>query len=120
LICEDDVHFTAKGAFDYFINNKPNDFDIYLGSINDGIIKKDDSVDDFSGTTIYIVKERFYDIFLALPEHLNIDRALSNKGKFIVCNPFIAIQHNGYSDNTKRFYNHEEYLAGRNLYGINQ
>jgi hypothetical protein len=49
---------------------------------------------------------------------LNFDRALRNKGKFIVCNPFIAIQHNGFSDNVKRFYNHEKYLQGRNLYGI--
>jgi hypothetical protein len=75
-------------------------------------------VDDFSGTTIYIINQRFYEAFLTLPESLNFDRALRNKGKFIVCNPFIAIQHNGFSDNVKRFYNHEKYLQGRNLYGI--
>jgi len=119
LICEDDVHFTAVGAFDFFIKNKPDDFDIYLGSISDGIIKKDNSVDDFTGTTIYIIKEAFYEIFLSLSENLNIDRALTNRGKFIVCNPFIAIQHNGFSDNTKRYYDHQEYLNGRRLFGIN-
>ena len=118
LICEDDVHFTANGAFNFFIKNKPADFDIYLGGINECIIRKDNSVDDFSGTTIYIINQRFYEAFLTLPESLNFDRALRNKGKFIVCNPFIAIQHNGFSDNVKRFYNHEKYLQGRNLYGI--
>lgn len=116
LICEDDIHFTAKGAFRFFVNNKPSDFDIYLGSIYEGTIKEDNSVDDFSGMTIYIINERFYDIFLALPENLNIDRALINKGKFIVCNPFIAIQHNGFSDNMNRFCNYDECLHGMRLY----
>jgi len=118
VIIEDDVHFTAKGAFQFFIKNKPSDYDIYLGGIYEGDIKTDNVVDDFSGLTIYVINERFYDIFLSMPKSVNLDRALSNKGKFIVCNPFIAIQHNGFSDNLKRFCNYEECLNGRNLYGI--
>jgi len=116
LISEDDVHFTANGAFQFFIKNKPQHYDIYLGGINGGIIKKDNTVDDFSGLTFYMINERFYDIFLSTPENVNLDRALSNKGKFFVCNPFVAIQHNGFSDNLKRFCNYDECLEGRNLY----
>ncbi|MBS1520577.1 MAG: hypothetical protein JST50_06245 [Bacteroidetes bacterium] len=118
LIVEDDIHFTAEGAFQFFINNKPPDYDIFLGSIYEGNIRKDNTVDDFSGLTIYIINERFYDIFISAPENVNLDRALYNKGKFVVCNPFIAIQHNGFSDNLKRFCNYEECLNGRTLYKV--
>lgn len=34
LIFEDDIRFCGKGAFDYYIANKPKDFDIYLGEHN--------------------------------------------------------------------------------------
>ena len=52
LIAEDDLYFTAKGAFDYFLKNKPSDFDIYLGGIHEGKVKQDNTVADFSGTTL--------------------------------------------------------------------
>src|SRR6266404_95325 len=45
LIGEDDLRFTAEGAFDFFISKKPSDFDIYLGGIYCGNIKGDNSVD---------------------------------------------------------------------------
>lgn len=116
LIGEDDLHFTEKGAFRFFINNKPNDYDIYLGGILDGKIKKDSTVDDFSGLTLYFINERFYNIFLSMPENTNLDRALRNKGKFLVCNPFVVVQHNGFSDNVKQFCNYDEFLKDRNLF----
>lgn len=58
LICEDDIRFTAKGAFEFFISNKPDSFDLYLGSIYDGILKRDNSVEDFSGLTILSCPEK--------------------------------------------------------------
>src|SRR5262245_60079986 len=46
LIAEDDLKFTAKGAFRFFLENKPQDFDLYLSSIYWGDLKKDNTVDD--------------------------------------------------------------------------
>ena len=116
MICEDDIHFTAKGAFQFFMSNKPVDYDLYLGGISESIIKKDNTVDDFSGLTIYMINQRFYDIFLSMPENINIDRALCSKGKFIVSNPLIAIQHNGFSDNLKRFCDFTNRFIGISFY----
>ncbi len=33
LIAEDDVKFTARGAFEYFLQNEPKEYDLYLGGI---------------------------------------------------------------------------------------
>jgi len=103
LIAEDDLKFTACGAFDFFIKNKPPDFDLYLASIYCGEIDKNNTVNDFSGLTFYIIAENFYNTFLNIPEYNNIDRLLNGKGKFIVCNPFTVIQSDGYSDNMKAY-----------------
>src|ERR1035437_4748267 len=73
LIGEDDLHFTSKGAFKFFLDNKPKDFDIYLGSVLHGRLKADNTVVDFSGTTLYMVRKRFYDAFLSVPENIHID-----------------------------------------------
>jgi hypothetical protein len=118
LIAEDDVHFTAPGAFPYFLNNIPHDFDIYLAGIMYGTITADGITENFSGTTLYIIHERFYDTFLSLPEEYHIDRALMSKGKFIVCDPFAAIQHDGFSDNKKRFCEYEPYIKNRKLFRV--
>ena len=116
LIAEDDLKFTSIGAFEFFLKGRPSDSDIYLSSIYYGLIAEDNSVNDFSGLTFYIVNQSFYNKFLEIPEHDNLDRLLSKKGKFIVCNPFTVIQHNGFSDNTKRYCNYDIYLTGRKLF----
>ena len=116
LIAEDDLKFTDRGAFDFFLKNKPNDFDLYLASIYFGEIKNDSSVNGFSGLTFYIVKEKYYDTFLSRPEHDNLDRLMENTGKFIVCRPFTIIQENGFSDNVKRYCNYDNFLIGRELF----
>jgi hypothetical protein len=102
LIAEDDLHFSAAGAFDHFINCKPFDFDIYLGGISWGSIRSDGSVHDFSGTTLYFANERFYDTLLNLPEDKDYDRAMAGLGRFFVCMPMVVMQHNGFSDNHQR------------------
>ncbi|MBL4651382.1 MAG: hypothetical protein JKY53_00755 [Flavobacteriales bacterium] len=106
LIAEDDLKFTAKGAFEYYIKNEPEDYDLYLGGIIYGTIKGDNTVNDFSGMHLYKIKQNFYDTFLSIPENRNIDGLLENKGKYVVCNPIIAIQHNGFSDNQHK---HQKY-----------
>ena len=116
LIAEDDLKFTAKGAFEFFLHNRPKEFDIYLAGIYFGELNADNIVRDFSGLTFYIINQRFFDTFLSISEHDNLDRSLRNKGEFIVCNPFAVIQYNGFSDNVKQYCNYDSYLIGRKLF----
>lgn len=117
-IGEDDLHFFAPGAWKYFVDNKPADFDLYLGGVFYGHIGEDSLVTDWCGMTLYIIKRRFYDTFLRLNEYNNLDRELANKGRYVVCNPFVVTQHGGYSDNKKRIQeSYDEYLTGRKLFG---
>lgn len=119
LVAEDDVKFTAKGAFEYFLKHRPVKFDLYLGGISYGNINPDNSVSDFAGLHLYMVHQNFYSLFLSSPEEENIDRSLSNKGKYIVSNPFVAIQQNGFSDNLKKYQNYELYIQNRKLFSKN-
>lgn len=107
LIAEDDIHFLYPNAFRYYLQFKPTDFDMYLGSVSSGKVSNDNIVNDFSGLTMYIIKDKFYDVFLQAETTNQIDRGLRGLGKFVVCNPFVAIQHNGYSDNYKRDCNYD-------------
>lgn len=112
MIAEDDILFSAVGAFKYYINNTPEDFDIYLGGVVYGKII-DNIVNDFSGLTLYMVNSRFYDAFLALPEKEHLDQALRGKGLFKVCAPMIVKQSAGYSDNTKRYMDYTRFYEDR-------
>jgi hypothetical protein len=117
ILGEDDMHWTAQGAFDYFIEHKPDDFDIYLSSIMWGRINGENEVSDFAGFQCAIIHQRFYDTFLAADPNTDIDRAMKGKGKFIVVNPFCTIQHETFSDNTKRIHSNQKLYHDRKLYG---
>ena len=117
LVAEDDIHFTSPGAFRLFLDNKPIEYDIYLGGIIWGKIKEDNSVDDFSGNTLYMVNSRFYSTILSVSEEKDFDRVVANKGKFFVCKPMVVVQHNGYSDNQKRHIDFDPYIRRTKLYG---
>lgn len=102
IIMEDDCHWVAKGAFDYFISKKPKDYDIYLSSIMWGRIDGDNTVPDYAGNQCYIIHQRFYDTFLEADRNKDIDRAIARKGRFIVCQPFATQQHETVSDNRRK------------------
>ena len=116
LIAEDDLKFTDIGAFEFFLKNKPAEYDLYLSSIYYGKLDETNIVEDFSGLTFYIANRRFYEKLLSIPEHDNLDRLLNHKGRFIVCNPFPVIQHNGFSDNTKHYCYYDNYLKDKKLF----
>ena len=98
-----------------FCLTEGEDYDLYLGGIYYGKISEDNTVSDFAGAMLYMIHEKFYETFLTVSEEKDIDRSLANKGKYIVCNSFVAIQHNGYSDNKKKV-NYDSYLKGRILF----
>lgn len=117
-ICEDDIIFTKHGAFGTYLKNMPIDFDLYLGGIYNlkgegGTLDNGKVVDYFCGMSLYTVNSRFYDFFLGLNELNNIDRELSkttNIHKYIVCNPMVVYQKNGYSFIRRETVNRDEYL----------
>jgi hypothetical protein len=116
LIMEDDVRFTDVGALDYFLENKPDDFDIYLAGIYFGDILPDKTVKKFQGLHCYIVHNRFYSKFLGIPETGDIDVLLGGKGKYVVCYPFAAIQYNGFSDHHQNNMNYDGHLVSREMW----
>jgi hypothetical protein len=87
------------GALDYYLKSEPQDYDLYLGGISYGKLNNDNIVEEFTGTDLYKIRQRFYNTLLSLSGEVDIDRALARKGKYYVCNPMVAIQRNGFSDN---------------------
>lgn len=115
LIFEDDIKFCDEGAFQYYLDNEPDDYDIYLGGIYLGQIK-DRIVKQFTALHCYMVHERFYDTFLNAPDDRHIDHALTGAGKYVVCDPMIAVQYDGWSDNSQKYCNYQIILESKNLY----
>lgn len=116
LILEDDVHFTAPGAIEYFIKNKPATYDLYLGGYLIGKPDAENKVRRFAGTHCWMIHSRFYSTVLSVNEGLNIDTALQKKGNYYVCNPMIATVHDSYSDRLKAFTNHDKYFRDKKLF----
>lgn len=118
IVAEDDIQFTASGAYKYFLENEPESYDLYLGGIVYGKLNSDNSINEFSGLTLYMINQRFYETFLSIPETLDLDRALANRGEYIVCNPFVAIQHDGYSDNHSKYMKYDRYYENRSFFHL--
>lgn len=117
LVMEDDVKFTHPKALQYFLDNTPDEFDIYLGGAcwrkpipDSGVLKI------FCWMHLYIVDERFYDTFLSVRENTDIENALAGLGTYIICQPFAAIQHDTHSDNAKRVRDFSDCLKGKELF----
>lgn len=116
-IAEDDVIFLAKGAFDYYLQNKPKEYDIWLGGISNRLKIKDDYIIDFRGMTLYTVHERFYETFLSVPESVNIDAAMKGLGKYYLCPKVICSQRAGYSYHKKKYKDYSHLLKQYDTYG---
>lgn len=120
LIMEDDCVFSALGAFDYFLSQVPEDYDLFMGLIYHGEIQGSRVMNGFSGgVTFYLAHERLYDFILELPESVHIDRELGNfcfNKKYYVCNPFVCVQAPGYSENLRRCMNYDSYNSQLSFY----
>lgn len=116
IVLEDDCRFMGEGAFDEFLRQCPESYDIFLGGIYTGVIDEDNKTKAFSGFHCYRVAQRYYQTFLEADEEQHIDRAQAWKGEFYVCNPFIAIQWNGFSHQTRKEENYDPLLRGRQFF----
>jgi hypothetical protein len=115
-IAEEDIKFFGNGAWQYYLDNKPDDFDIYLGMFflgnPDGNV-----ITDFTGLTLYTVSQKFYAKFLTTPDDDHLDRLLKGLGKFVCCPKFVCTQYNGVSGNTGKFEEYDRLLEGRPIFG---
>jgi len=116
-IAEDDIEFSSLGAWDYYIKNIPNEYDLYLGSVYAGDLDNG-IVTWFTGYTLVIIHERFYDTFLSTNEGNNIDMQMKlHNGLYKVCQPFVCKQIDGYSDHARKITNYNRhYLAGKKFF----
>lgn len=120
-IFEDDCYFPNEKGWQYFLKNKPHDFDVYIGGSYlldnrydwvEPLVK----VDSWVGNHCIIISEKYYDTFLSLPENEHIDTANTGKGDFYICYPFAALQRRGYSSNNKAIVDYNLMLNDKNIY----
>lgn len=121
MIAEDDFIGSHPDSFKYFLTNRPRQYDLYLSQVFLGDVGEDSRVKDFTGMTLYMVNQRFYDKFLSVDPHEHIDRELSRiGGLFYVCQPFTFWQRNGFSSNTGKEESYEQLKSTRIFFGGNQ
>jgi hypothetical protein len=122
VIGEDDLWFPAKDGWDYFLRNKPENFDVYIGGTylienpqryKPPVVK----VKAWVGNHLIIINEKYYDTFLSLPDSVHCDTANDGLGDFYVCYPFAALQRAGYSSNNKTIVDYNKILNPEWVYG---
>jgi len=101
VIAEDDIVFSDKNSYQFYIDNMPKEFDIYFGMIYHGKTTETGFLrSTFHGTTMYCVHNRFYDEFIALDENNHLDIILGQlvfKKLFYVCLPMVCYQSDTFS-----------------------
>jgi hypothetical protein len=125
IIAEDDIKFSAKDAWKYYLSQTPKEFDLYCGVIYDGEVDPETnriiSTNGMSGTnTLYTIHSKFFDFFLATDNSKHLDRELgkfATLNQYYVCNPMVCYQMGGLSDNHHRELFYDEYLRDIKLYG---
>jgi hypothetical protein len=118
-VMEDDCILTSPGAWEYFLRNKPKEYDLYFGGIYQAEMSNGRILNGFSGMTLYFVNEKFYDTYLSIAEDYHIDRNLGNiafEHDYRVCHPFVCKQIGGYSDNLRKEVDYSEFYREREFY----
>jgi hypothetical protein len=117
-VAEDDICFYGSGAWEYFLTNVPNNFDLFLGGYYGGKPDENNVMNRFDSLTLYVCHSRFYDTFLSVPENLHLDGALSlSGGKIVACNPMVCHQmENNFSEQRGRYANDSIRLKGKSIY----
>lgn len=112
-IGEDDIIFTSDNAWKYFLDNKPESFDLYLAATfcppNSGLV---------CGFHLYVISEKFYDKFLSTPDDVHIDTYMDElKGDYHFCHPYPALQRGGeWSTNNRAVVNYSSLINEEDIY----
>ena len=95
-IAEQDVFFTSKNSWKYFLEQKPKEYTVYVGAT----YVMPPSQNLLTGFQLYFVHSNFYDQFLSVPNSVHIDNAICDlKSNHKICYPFVALQRPGFSAN---------------------
>lgn len=119
IIAEQDLQFTHPNSWKYFLEKKPDNYDLYLAcSYIKNVNPNSEIVDNLiCGFHLYIIHERYYDSFLAVPDNEHIDTAVGDlKGNFVFCKPFPALQRIGFSSNNKTIVDYNKILLPEEIY----
>ena len=112
-IAEDDLQFSSKGAWQYFLNNRPDVFKLYTAC---NYLNRDHpTTKQIVGFHLYIIHESYYEDFLELPEDRHIDTAV-NGIDINVCYPYAALQRAGFSWNNMREVDYNTVLQPQDIY----
>ncbi len=116
-IAEDDLMFTAAGAWRYFLEQKPppEEYDLYLGGT---YIRPYDPL-HVCGFHLYFVSAKFYDRYLSVPAADHIDTAMdsiSGEKQYKLCYPMVALQRAGFSQNNMAEVNYNIVIDKKDLY----
>ena len=115
IIFEDDIVFTKPDSHDRFLGlyrDIPENVDIFLGSYykHSKIRPVDEDFDElrwaFNGLHHYIIRKKFYDTFLSLPDGKHVDRAVGDTGAKIYVPKLLlsrqmGLKENGFSERRK-------------------
>lgn len=117
IVAEDDCVFTAPDAWKFFLDNIPQDYDLYVASYYSGSHDENFVVTGFRGLTLYSCHQRFYEKFLSLSESLHLDSAIAMSDAKVIVSPlFCATQAAGYSDQRKKIVDDSNRLKNKAIY----
>jgi hypothetical protein len=119
FVCEDDCRFSSPSAWKYYLSQMPDSWDLYFSMLYSGEIKDNRIINGFSGMTLYCCHSRFYDFFLSMPPHVHCDRWLgmaAHEKEYYVCNPFVARQCGGMSNNMNQVMNYSVFEEQMDFY----
>lgn len=128
-IFEDDIKFTSPCSFRRYMDAfacLPPTWDLYFGGLLSCIGRRPINslfcgALDIAGLQCYTVHQRFYSAFLQAPDTIHIDRWLLPKGraKAYILVPYIAVQHDGFSDQQSRHMTHSTLHKSVDLFCTN-
>ena len=118
-IMEDDVWMPSETAWNTFLTNTPNSFDIWLaGAYNVALPPLQPIETGWSGMHCYIVHKRFYDAFLSVDESKHLDTALSALNPEVYLQyPMAAIQYPGQSATLRKWVDYNLQLKTEDVLG---
>lgn len=113
-IMEQDCFFPAKDGWEYFLRNKPTNYDIYSSGTYISDIQNKNIL---CGFHLIFVNSSYYDTFLSVDEKQHIDTEINSiGGNFVVCRPFAALQRAGFSANNNSIVNYNSILQPEDIY----
>lgn len=120
-LAEDDVMFPNKNGWEYFLENKPKDYDVYIGGsylvdMNNVYAAPLVKVNEWVGNQLIIVNEKYYDKWLNTNSKDHCDTVHKGLGDFYVCFPFAALQRSGWSANMQTTVNYNNQIPKEYIY----